>query len=154
MEVGNKFNQTNKLHRIIIYEMLLLFQARLCNYLIHCWNLYISICWHGRFRHWQMEKKRSQVVENFSSSHCKSVEHELSTNQWFTILFLMLIIFLNTLPCWSSIGTSVAVSSTLIALVLIGRAAFVFPIANITNCIKTRESTKIEFRSQVIIVGL
>ncbi|KAJ1387465.1 Cation/H+ exchanger [Sesbania bispinosa] len=56
--------------------------------------------------------------------------------------------FLNTLPCWNSIGTSVAVSSTLIALVLIGRAAFVFPIANIKNCIKTRESTKIEFRSQ------
>ncbi|KAL5068709.1 hypothetical protein RYX36_019596 [Vicia faba] len=51
----------------------------------------------------------------------------------------------------ASIGTSVAVSSTLISLVLIGRAAFVFPIANIANCIKTRESTKVEFRSQFII---
>jgi len=62
--------------------------------------------------------------------------------------------FVNTLLCWNSIGTSVAVSSTLIALVLIGRAAFVFPIANIANCTKTRESTKIEFRSQVITVLL
>lgn len=42
-------------------------------------------------------------------------------------------------------------SSTLFALVLIGRAAFVFPIANLASCIKTRESTKIEFRSQFII---
>lgn len=62
--------------------------------------------------------------------------------------------FLTTLLCWSSIGTSVAVSSTLISLVLIGRAAFVFPIANIANCFKTRESTKIEFRSQVVTLLL
>jgi len=63
--------------------------------------------------------------------------------------------FLNTLPCcWSSAGISVAVSSTLFALVLIGRAAFVFPIAYIKNRINTRENTRIEFRSQVIIVDL
>jgi len=46
------------------------------------------------------------------------------------------------------------VSSTLFALVLIGRAAFVFPIAYIKNRINTRENTRIEFRSQVIIVDL
>ncbi|KAK4596024.1 hypothetical protein RGQ29_014202 [Quercus rubra] len=44
----------------------------------------------------------------------------------------------------ASPGTSIAVSSTLFALVLVGRAAFVFPIANITNYIKKRLSTKIE----------
>ena len=34
--------------------------------------------------------------------------------------------------CFSP-GTFISVSSTLFALVLVGRAAFVFPIANITN---------------------
>ncbi|RHN80742.1 putative cation/H+ exchanger, cation/H+ exchanger, CPA1 family [Medicago truncatula] len=48
----------------------------------------------------------------------------------------------------TNIGTSIAVSSTFLALVLIGRAAFVFPIANISNYFVTRESAKIEFRSQ------
>lgn len=51
-------------------------------------------------------------------------------------------------------GTSIALSSTLFALVLIGRAAFVFPLANISNCVKKRDSEKIEFRSQVINAGL
>nr|POE53971.1 sodium/hydrogen exchanger 1 [Quercus suber] len=48
----------------------------------------------------------------------------------------------------ASPGTSIAVSSTLFALVLVGRAAFVFPIANITNCVKNRPSTKIELWKQ------
>lgn len=52
-----------------------------------------------------------------------------------------------------SAGTSIAVSSTLFALVLIGRAAFVFPISNITNCVKKRNNTKIEFRQQVATAG-
>ncbi|KAK6233100.1 hypothetical protein SCA6_003173 [Theobroma cacao] len=48
-------------------------------------------------------------------------------------------------------GTSVAVSSTMFALVLVGRAAFVYPLANFTNCIRKRDSTKIEFRQQFIM---
>ncbi|KAK7821527.1 sodium/hydrogen exchanger 3 [Quercus suber] len=51
--------------------------------------------------------------------------------------------------CFS--GTSIAMRSTLFALVLVGRAAFVFPIANIKNCIKKRPSTKIELQKQFII---
>ena len=54
-----------------------------------------------------------------------------------------------TLIIWFSPGTSIGVSSMLFALVLIGRAAFIFPIANISNCFKKRENKKIEFRSQV-----
>lgn len=53
-----------------------------------------------------------------------------------------------------SAGTSVAVSSTMFALVLVGRAAFVYPLANFTNCIRKRDSTKIEFRQQVIIATI
>ncbi|XP_062084675.1 sodium/hydrogen exchanger 1-like isoform X3 [Humulus lupulus] len=48
-------------------------------------------------------------------------------------------------------GTSIAVSATLFTLVLIGRAAFVFPIANIKNCVGGRDGSKIEFREQFII---
>lgn len=50
-----------------------------------------------------------------------------------------------------SAGTSIAVSSTLFGLVLVGRAAFVFPLANLANCFMRRDN-KIEFRQQVIIV--
>ena len=35
------------------------------------------------------------------------------------------------------------------ALVLIGRAAFVFPLANVLNWLKKRDDQKIEFRKQV-----
>ena len=51
-------------------------------------------------------------------------------------------------------GTSIIVSSTLLALVLLGRAAFVFPIAYIKNCFQRTESTKIEFRKQVPIADI
>ncbi|KAK7821509.1 sodium/hydrogen exchanger 3 [Quercus suber] len=48
---------------------------------------------------------------------------------------------------FGSPGTSIAVSSTLFALVLVGRAAFVFPIANITNWIKKRPTIAIDSSS-------
>ncbi|KAF4395784.1 hypothetical protein F8388_018058 [Cannabis sativa] len=48
-------------------------------------------------------------------------------------------------------GTSIAVSAILFTLVLIGRAAFVFPIANIENCVGRRNGSKIEFKEQFII---
>lgn len=68
------------------------------------------------------------------------------------------IVMLNVISNWYytlcfSPGTSVAVSSALFALVLVGRAAFVFPISNLTNCMKKRDSTKIEFKQQVIPAG-
>lgn len=52
-------------------------------------------------------------------------------------------------PLEFSVGTSIAVSSTLFFLVLLGRAAFLFPIANIKNCVQRRNNTKIEFKKQV-----
>ncbi|XP_048225632.1 sodium/hydrogen exchanger 2 isoform X2 [Ricinus communis] len=48
-------------------------------------------------------------------------------------------------------GTFMAVSSTLFSFVLIGRAAFVFPLANIINCVQKRQNTKIEFKQQFIM---
>ncbi|XP_043722839.1 sodium/hydrogen exchanger 2-like [Telopea speciosissima] len=48
-------------------------------------------------------------------------------------------------------GISIAISLTLLALVLVGRAAFVFLLANIANYFKRRESAKITLREQFII---
>ncbi|KAL2325468.1 hypothetical protein Fmac_024526 [Flemingia macrophylla] len=93
---------------------------------------------------------------NVTGSSRTTTRHSFATISFIAETFIFIYVGMDALDIdqWekskaSSIGTSVAVSSTLFALVLIGRAAFVFPIANITNCIKKRESTKIEFRSQV-----
>ncbi|XP_077240631.1 sodium/hydrogen exchanger 1-like isoform X2 [Tasmannia lanceolata] len=48
-------------------------------------------------------------------------------------------------------GTSIAASGGLLILVLIGRAAFVFPLASISICCKSRFSTAIDLRQQFII---
>ncbi|KAI5398467.1 hypothetical protein KIW84_064019 [Lathyrus oleraceus] len=91
---------------------------------------------------------------NVTGNSRTTTKHSFATLSFIAETFIFLYVGMDALDIdkWkrskASIGTSVAVSSTLISLVLIGRAAFVFPIANIANCIKTRESTKIEFRSQ------
>lgn len=48
-------------------------------------------------------------------------------------------------------GTSVGVSSILLGLVLIGRAAFVFPLSFISNLTKKSQNDKIAFKQQVDI---
>ncbi|XP_045791987.1 sodium/hydrogen exchanger 1-like [Trifolium pratense] len=94
---------------------------------------------------------------NVTESSRTTTKHAFATISFIAETFIFLYVGMDAFDIdkWkrskASIGTSVAVSSTLIALVLIGRAAFVFPIANLANCTKTRESTKIEFRSQFII---
>jgi hypothetical protein len=64
--------------------------------------------------------------------------------------------------CWSwhlafdfnftfySPGTSVAVSSILLGLVMVGRAAFVFPLSFVSNLSKKSPNEKIGFRQQVL----
>ncbi|KAH9605859.1 hypothetical protein KSS87_012495 [Heliosperma pusillum] len=51
----------------------------------------------------------------------------------------------------NSPGTSVAVSSVLLGLLMLGRAAFVFPLSLLVNLSKKNPSEKISFRQQVII---
>ncbi|KAG4397516.1 hypothetical protein GLYMA_10G158700v4 [Glycine max] len=48
-------------------------------------------------------------------------------------------------------GTSVATSGVLLGLILLGRAAFVFPLSFISNLAKKSPNEKISFRQQVII---
>ncbi|KAL0658503.1 hypothetical protein Bca4012_079088 [Brassica carinata] len=50
-----------------------------------------------------------------------------------------------------SLGTSVAVSSILIGLLMLGRAAFVFPLSFLSNLAKKNQSEKINFKMQVVI---
>lgn len=49
-------------------------------------------------------------------------------------------------------GTSVAVSSILLGLILVGRAAFVFPLSFLSNLSKKTQNEKIGFKQQVSIV--
>lgn len=94
---------------------------------------------------------------NVTESSRITTKHAFATISFIAETFIFLYVGMDALDIdkWkssnASAGTSVAVSATLLALVLVGRAAFVFPIANITNCMKKRESTKIGLRQQFII---
>ncbi|KAL5566148.1 hypothetical protein UlMin_029312 [Ulmus minor] len=94
---------------------------------------------------------------NITESSRITTKHAFATISFIAETFIFLYVGMDALDIdkWksssASAGTSIAVSSTLFALVLIGRAAFVFPLANITNCFRKTENTKIEFRKQFII---
>ncbi|XP_041019887.1 sodium/hydrogen exchanger 1-like isoform X2 [Juglans microcarpa x Juglans regia] len=94
---------------------------------------------------------------NVTESSRITTKHAFATISFIAETFIFLYVGMDALDIdkWkesnASAGTSIAVSSTLFALVLIGRAAFVFPISNITNCMKKRNNTKIELRQQFII---
>ncbi|KAF3956088.1 hypothetical protein CMV_018763 [Castanea mollissima] len=94
---------------------------------------------------------------NVTESSRVTTKHAFATISFIAETFIFLYVGVDALDIdkWKSSKasprTSIAVSSTLFALVLVGRAAFVFPIVNITNFIKKRPSTKIELRKQFII---
>ncbi|CAK9146255.1 unnamed protein product [Ilex paraguariensis] len=94
---------------------------------------------------------------NVTASSRITTKHAFATISFIAETFIFLYVGMDALDIdkWkgshASVGTSIAVSSTLLALVLIGRAAFVFPIANIYNCTVKREGDKIEVRKQFII---
>ncbi|KAJ8466175.1 hypothetical protein OPV22_028727 [Ensete ventricosum] len=51
----------------------------------------------------------------------------------------------------ASVGTTVAASGTLFALVMVGRAIFVFSLANFANCFRHESDDKIDLRQQFVI---
>ncbi|URD89744.1 Sodium/hydrogen exchanger family [Musa troglodytarum] len=51
----------------------------------------------------------------------------------------------------ASVGTTVAASGTLFALVMVGRAIFVFSLANFANCFRHEYDAKIGLRQQFVI---
>ncbi|XWS64588.1 hypothetical protein CRYUN_Cryun05aG0016300 [Craigia yunnanensis] len=94
---------------------------------------------------------------NVTESSRVTTKHAFATISFIAETFIFLYVGMDALDIdkWkassASAGTSIAVSSTLLALVLVGRAAFVYPLANFINCIRNRDSSKIEFRKQFIM---
>ncbi|KAJ8622606.1 hypothetical protein MRB53_031135 [Persea americana] len=94
---------------------------------------------------------------NVTESSRITTKHAFATISFIAETFIFLYVGMDALDIdkWkaskASAGTSVSVSATIMALVLIGRAAFVFPLANIANCFKTRVSTIVDLRQQFII---
>ncbi|KAI5566502.1 hypothetical protein BDE02_13G024600 [Populus trichocarpa] len=94
---------------------------------------------------------------NVTESSRITTKHAFATMSFIAETFIFLYVGMDALDIdkWreskASAGTSAAVSSTLFALVLVGRAAFVFPIANILNCVQKSESSKIHFKQQFIM---
>ncbi|KAL2942210.1 Sodium/hydrogen exchanger 2 [Bienertia sinuspersici] len=93
---------------------------------------------------------------NVSESSRITSKHAFATMSFISETFIFLYVGMDTLDIdkWkesnSSPGTYLAVSSTMLALVLIGRAAFIFPLANILNCVRS-DDQKIDLSRQFII---
>ncbi|RHN49351.1 putative cation/H+ exchanger, cation/H+ exchanger, CPA1 family, na+/H+ exchanger NHX -type [Medicago truncatula] len=94
---------------------------------------------------------------NVTESSRITTKHAFATLSFVAETFLFLYVGMDALDIekWRFVsdrpGTSVIVSSVLLALVLIGRAAFVFPLSFLSNLTKKSQNEKISFRKQVII---
>ncbi|KAG4176701.1 hypothetical protein ERO13_A11G262700v2 [Gossypium hirsutum] len=94
---------------------------------------------------------------NVTQSSRITTKHAFATMSFIAETFIFLYVGMDALDIdkWkassASAGTFIAVSSTLFALVLVGRAAFVFPLANFINCIRRRDGSNIAFRKQFIM---
>ncbi|XP_057541198.1 sodium/hydrogen exchanger 2-like [Amaranthus tricolor] len=94
---------------------------------------------------------------NVTESSRITAKHAFATMSFISETFIFLYVGMDTLDIdkWkessSSAGTYLAVSSSMLALVLIGRAAFVFPLANILNYTRKNSEQKIDLSRQFII---
>ncbi|XP_074311504.1 sodium/hydrogen exchanger 2-like [Silene latifolia] len=94
---------------------------------------------------------------NVTESSRVTTKHTFATLSFVAETFIFLYVGMDALDIekWrfvsNSPGTSVAVSSILLGLLMLGRAAFVFPLSLLVNLSKKNPSEKISFRQQVII---
>ncbi|XP_021281573.1 sodium/hydrogen exchanger 2-like [Herrania umbratica] len=94
---------------------------------------------------------------NVTESSRVTTKHAFATMSFVAETFIFLYVGMDALDIekWrfvsDSPGTSVAVSSVLLALLMAGRAAFVFPLSFLSNLAKKSASEKISFRQQIII---
>jgi NhaP-type Na+/H+ or K+/H+ antiporter len=94
---------------------------------------------------------------NVTESSRITTKHAFATLSFVAEIFIFLYVGMDALDIekWrfvsDSPGTSVAVSSILLVLIMVGRAAFVFPLSFLINLTKKSTSEKISFRKQVII---
>nr|UTD53587.1 Na+/H+ exchanger 2 X1 [Casuarina glauca] len=94
---------------------------------------------------------------NVTESSRITTKHAFATLSFVAEIFIFLYVGMDALDIekWrfvsDSPGTSVAVSSILLALIMVGRAAFVFPLSLIINLTKKSPNEKLNLRQQVII---
>ncbi|URE35979.1 Sodium hydrogen exchanger [Musa troglodytarum] len=94
---------------------------------------------------------------NVTESSRITTKHAFATLSFIAEVFLFLYVGTDALDIekWKFVsdspGKSLGVSSILLGLVLVGRAAFVFPLSFISNLIKKSQNDKITFKQQVII---
>lgn len=94
---------------------------------------------------------------NVTESSRVTTKHAFATLSFVAETFIFLYVGMDALDIekWrfvsDSPGKSVAVSSILMGLVMVGRAAFVFPLSLLMNLSKKSETEKPSFRQQVII---
>lgn len=94
---------------------------------------------------------------NVTESSRVTTKHAFATLSFISEIFIFLYVGMDALDIekWrfvsDSPGTSIKVSSILLGLVLLGRAAFVFPLSFLSNVIKKSPGEKIDIRQQFII---
>ncbi|KAG4908562.1 hypothetical protein AAZX31_20G216000 [Glycine max] len=94
---------------------------------------------------------------NVTESSRITTKHSFATLSFVAEIFIFLYVGMDALDIekWKFVsdspGTSVATSSVLLGLILLGRAAFVFPLSFLSNLAKKSPNEKISFRQQVII---
>nr|QWT77172.1 Na+/H+ antiporter [Rosa multiflora]UXP11851.1 sodium/hydrogen exchanger 2-like protein [Rosa multiflora] len=94
---------------------------------------------------------------NVTESSRVTTKHAFATLAFVCETFIFLYVGMDALDIekWrfvsDSPGTSVAVSSILLSLVMLGRAAFVFPLSFFSNLFKKNQSEKISLQQQVVI---
>nr|AVA17582.1 Na+/H+ antiporter family protein 2 [Populus alba]AVA17591.1 Na+/H+ antiporter family protein 2 [Populus monticola] len=94
---------------------------------------------------------------NVTESSRVTTKHAFATLSFVAETFIFLYVGMDALDIekWRFVshspGTSVAVSSILLGLVMVGRAAFVFPLSFLSNLAKKSPNEKISFKQQFII---
>ncbi|KAL5566979.1 hypothetical protein UlMin_030143 [Ulmus minor] len=94
---------------------------------------------------------------NVTESSRITTKHAFATLSFVAEIFIFLYVGMDALDIekWrfvsDSPGTSVAVSSILLGLVMVGRAAFVFPLSFLSNLTKKAHHERVSFRQQIVI---
>lgn len=94
---------------------------------------------------------------NVTESSRVTTKHTFATLSFIAELFLFLYVGMDALDIekWRLASSSpkkpIALSAVILGLVMVGRAAFVFPLSFISNLSKKEARLKISFRQQVII---
>lgn len=94
---------------------------------------------------------------NVTESSRVTTKHAFATLSFIAEIFIFLYVGMDALDIekWKFVadrpGTSVGVSAILMGLVMVARAAFVFPLSFLSNLTKKAPYEKIDFRQQVLI---